>query len=614
MAAHLPANYTERVRGAVVGAAVGDALGWPQESRSNIVGGQKARAVPAKATFRSWDRNSGTQYARYQETVEAGEYSDDTQLLLAVARSCLAGQAWRRWLTNVELPTWLLYPRGAGRAVITAARAWADGHPPWVRVDDRNQRGADPVAAYFAAGANGAAMRAAPHAVVTVTKDTATMLTRVIADGIATHGHPRALVGAAVHALALRHTLLRQGVLEYGDLIETLMEDQSWQDADWLPNALPNEWVRTFETTTQHPVMTAWKTTVHETRELLQIAQRSLARAALANDEHTLEALGCNDRTRNGSGTITAVAAAYVATRAAARPLTGLLRTAFLPKADTDTLASMTASLLGAIHGTDWAASLAQSVQDGSYLQTIGTQLAEYALAYQPELGQQALFQPATSDPDLHVRTKNIDYFRDTAFSVERPPGKLPDGRHIGSHEYSQIEGTGRTSVSRLRLRTKDGQSFVIDKVTKLPAEEAYEARISPIRIRAKTADKTQSAREKRTALNILKVTLRVSSLGRSVEFYRDILGLSLENTTLESANFANGLTLTALSWSPSAIRRDYDTKNVLVTIHIQDLHNVASRVRASNLGQILDDDARDGRGQLLVRDPDGHDLRLLPT
>ena len=197
-------------------------------------------------------------------------------------------------------------------------------------------------------------MRVAPHAAVTVTKDTAALLARVVTDGITTHGHPRALVGAAVHALALRHALLRQGVLEYGDLIETLMEDRSWQEADWLPDVLPNEWVRAFEATTQQPVMTAWKTTVHETRELLNIAQRSLARAALANDEQTLEALGCYDKTRNGSGTITAVAAAYVATRAAARPLTGLLRTAFLPRADTDTLASMTASLLGAIHGIDW--------------------------------------------------------------------------------------------------------------------------------------------------------------------------------------------------------------------------------------------------------------------
>lgn len=606
MATNLPANYAERVRGAIVSAAVGDALGWPQETRSNIVGGQKARAVPAKASFRSWDRNSGTQYARYQETVEAGEYSDDTQLLLAVARSCLAGEAWVRWLTRVELPTWLLYPRGAGRAVMAAARAWADGHPPWISGDSRSQRGGDPVAAYFKAGANGVAMRAAPHVAVTVTKDTAVTLARVVTDGITTHGHPRALVGAVVHALALRHALLRQGVLEYGDLIETLIEDRSWQDADWLSNALPSEWTRAFETTTHQPVMTGWKTAVHETRELLQIAQRSLARAALANDEQTLEALGCYDKTRNGSGTVTAVAAAYVATRAAARPLTGLLRTAFLPRADTDTLASMTASLLGAIHGIDWIHQLAQTVQDGPYLHTIGMQLAECLATPQPEPGQQPLFSPATSEPNLQVRTKHLEHFRDVSFSAERPPDVFPDGRRISSHQYSQIAGTGRTTVRRLRLRTVDGQSFIIDKVTKLP--EAQEAVSVP---RPRT--KTQSEMERRFEQSVIKVTFRVSSLDRSLQLYHDILGLTLENKTSDSANFANGLTLTAKSRSHAESRSDSEARNVLVTIFVQDFHNTADRVRSSNLAQILGGDDRDGREQLRIRDPDGHDLRLLP-
>ena len=606
MATELPANYAERVRGAIVSAAVGDALGWPQETRSNIVGGQKARAVPAKASFRSWDRNSGTQYARYQETVEAGEYSDDTQLLLAVARSCLAGETWPRWLTRVELPTWLLYPRGAGRAVTVAARAWADGHPPWISSHSRSQRGSDPVAGYFKAGANGVAMRVAPHVAVTVTKDTATLLARVVTDGITTHGHPRALVGAVVHALALRHALLRQGVLEYGDLIETLVEDRSWQDADWLPDALPREWIRTFEATTHQPVMTGWKTTVHETRELLNIAQRSLERAALANDEQTLEALGCYDKTRNGSGTITAVAAAYVATRAAARPLTGLLRTAFLPRADTDTLASMTASLLGAIHGVDWIHQLAQTVQDGAYLHAIGMQLAECLATPQPAQGQQALFSPATSEPNLHVRIKHLEHFRDVSFSTERPPDTFPDGRRIVSHEYSQIAGSGRTTVRRLRVRTADGQSFIVDKVTKQPDER------ESISIPGPTAE-TQSEMERRLTQSVLKVTLRVSSLDRSLQFYRDTLGLTLESRTPDSANFANGLTLAVKSHNPGESGPDSEARNVLVTIFVQDFHNTVDRVRSSNLAHIVGGDDREGREQLRIRDLDGYDLRLLP-
>ena len=245
------------------------------------------------------------------------------------------GEAWPRWFARVELPTWLLYPRGAGRAVIAAARAWADGHPPWIPDHRRSQRGGNPVTDYFRAGANGVAMRVAPHAVVTVTGDTATLLTRVVTDGI-TSTRTSACPGRRCRACAGIATRPSPAKVSWNtaNLVETLMEDRSWQDADWLPDTLPNEWVRTFEATTHQPIMTAWKATVLETRELLQIALRSLARAALANDEQTLGALGCYDKARNGSGTITAVAAAYVATRAAARPLTGLLRTAFLPKAE----------------------------------------------------------------------------------------------------------------------------------------------------------------------------------------------------------------------------------------------------------------------------------------
>jgi ADP-ribosylglycohydrolase/catechol 2,3-dioxygenase-like lactoylglutathione lyase family enzyme len=614
MDTRLPSNYPERVCGAIVSAAVGDALGWPQEARSNIVGGQKARDVPAHARFRAWDRNSGTQYARYQETVESGEYSDDTQLLLAVARSCLTGDRWLTSLTRVELPTWTLYPRGAGRAVIAAARSWADGHPPWVTSTSPNRRGADPIAAYFNAGANGAAMRAAPHAVISADADTATLLTRVITDAITTHGHPRALVGAAVHALALRYALLRQGVLEYGDLIEMLLGDLSWQNAAWLPKALPDDWSKVFEATTFHPVMAVWQTTVRETIELLQIAQRSLARAALANDEQTLEALGCYDRTRNGSGTITAVAAAYIATRTAARPVTGLLRTAFLPKGDTDTLASMTASLLGAIHGTEWLGPLASAVQDATYLQAIGTQLASVLSGSGQDAHQQTLFDGMISRSAPRVRARNIGNFRDAAFSGNRMPRQFPDGRRIENYQRFEIAASGKASVKRLRLHMEDGQTLVLDKVTK-SASEASKPGAEDINLPTRNHNHYMpDLKTERWMDSVVQVTLRVSDLERSLRFYRDVLNLPVERIFNESVNFVNGLTLTELSQSGVHDWAGRDVRDVLITIKVQDFYNVVGRMRSSKLGVIIGDDGRDDRQQLRVRDPDGHDLKILAS
>ncbi|MDQ2874094.1 MAG: ADP-ribosylglycohydrolase family protein [Actinomycetota bacterium] len=609
MTTDAPPNYAERVRGSIISAAVGDALGWPQEARSNIVGGEKARAVTPVPRFRSWDRNSGGQFARYQETVQAGEYSDDTQLLLAVARSCLAGQSWLPTLTRVELPAWTLYPRGAGRAVISAARSWAHGHPPWTEGSGRSTRNTDPVAAYFGAGANGVAMRIAPHVAATIGDDVQTMLSRVIADGIATHGHFRALVGAAVHALALRHALRQRGVLEYGDLIEALLDDRSWQVPDWLSGVLPDSWLSAYARKAPRPVGIAWLDTVQETRELLAIAQGSLARAALANDEQTLEALGCYDRTRNGSGTITAVAAAYIAARSAARPMTGLLRAAFLPKADTDTLASMAASLLGAIHGAEWLGPLASAVQDASHIEALGNKLASLGLSSHPA-GQVAFqFEGSRADPSPGVSSRDTEYFRRAAFPGPKPPDAFVDGRRIVSHKRLDIPAAGRTEVERLWLHLEDGQTIALDNITRRPADDPRpetERRKSP----------AQTGHDERARNDIpgpsqgsVQVTLQVHNLDDSLRFYRDILGLPVHHFSANFIRFANGITLTLVPEEYLGAR-DAGARNILVTVSIGDVTSAARRVRSSKLGIVLSDNAEES--QIRVRDPDGHQLRLV--
>jgi ADP-ribosylglycohydrolase len=92
-----------------------------------------------------------------------------------------------------------------------------------------------------------------------------------------------------------------------------------------------------------------WTDTAGEMGSRLEAAFDGLTRGALVNDEETLRAIGCFGK-EGGSGTVSAVAAIYVSARTATRPISGLLRTAFLRNADTDTIASMTGSLLGAIH------------------------------------------------------------------------------------------------------------------------------------------------------------------------------------------------------------------------------------------------------------------------
>jgi len=599
----LPGNFAERVRGMILGVAIGDALGWPQEQRSNIVGGDKARRVEPALQFRAWQRNSGSRFARYQETVEAGEYSDDTQLMLAVARSYLREQDhWLRWLCYVELPAWTLYQRGAGRAALSAARRWSEGYEPWQQpnVKGSARQTSDPVSAYFGAGANGVAMRIAPHVPVTAEDERpGELLHRVIADGIATHGHSRALVGAAVHALALRHALLQSGTLAYGDLIESLLDDQSWQRADLLERNAPRSWLVSYERTTGHEPKFDWTTTVAETKELLLVAHQSLAKGALANDEQTLDRLGCFDKRRNGAGTITAVGAAYLAARAAARPASGLLRSAFLLRADTDTLASMTASLLGAVHGTAWCQPLDTEVQDAQYLLSIADQLGTYKAR-----NSMPLFDlPAGVPPDKRVDVKDLEKFKERALHMQSPLTRFVDGRKIAHADNSRL-ATERNIVDRLRLRMTDAQTLVIDRLMRSDSSASSVAgQMTPERPHKAVTSQPDPA-------IIQQVRLAVRNLRRSIAFYRDVLGVHVELLGEDSAQVAHWLVLVQRTRSTDSVASN--GRHLLLTIGVERLAPVLERLRASEHGELLGTSEVDGLQQLRLRDPDGNDLLIV--
>ncbi len=607
-----PPDYGARVRGAIVAAAVGDALGWPQETRSNIVGGQKARNIRPEPQFRKWDRNSGGQYARYRETIEAGEYSDDTQLLIAVARSCFAGPDWLHWLTNVELPAWTLYQRGAGRAVIAAGRCWAQGHPPWISGQaSLNRRGVDQVAGYFNAGANGVAMRIAPHAIVSINESTSSLLRRVVADGITTHGHARALVGGVLHALAMRYALSLHGTLEYGDLLVALMDEQSWQAPDWLTGVLPANWLKSYMATTSRPIEAAWDETVTETIELLQIARKSLSRAALANDEETLGALGCYDKSRNGAGTVTAVAAAYIAARTAARPMTGLLRAAFLPRADTDTLASMTASLLGAIHGTGWLGLLADTVQDSPYLHELSLSLAE-ASSRRDLSHPSGLFAHAAVPAVRKPGSKELDRFRHQLFHTgQGAPEVFVDGRLIVELDRSPLRASGAVSVTRARLRTSDGQLLIIDNLSRTRPMATPSS--SPRSSTDIDIDTTQTSGQHPLA-DVTEIALRVANIRRSLHVYHDILKLPVGQERDGSVRLTPGLRLTELRERGSVPADGNHRGSVRITIRVEDFHGVVQRARSSTLVDVMGFDERPGFEQLRILDPDGYYLMVVPS
>ena len=445
-----PAMPVAKAEGAFLALAAGDALGWPQEMPRNLRG--RLANESAHVEFTKWTRRSGGRFQPYEEVIRPGDYSDDTQLTLAVARSRTKhGSEWWKALTRSELPLWMIYERGGGGATKRAAKAWARGVQPW-----KSSNGGS-VRRYFEAGGNGVAMRVLPHALFLAGKGkTADLMHDVILDGSATHGHPRALVGAAVYAHAAWSLARRNSTLRFGELLDTLIDEAPIWSEFPNSNGERGSWFKAADHATGGYEL-IWKQTVGEMRELLEKSRRGIQAGALADDHAALKDLGCFGPTK-GAGTISAAAVAYLAARHAAQPVQGILRAAFEKGADTDTLAAMTGGLMGCIAGVEWLPAPWLDVQDAGYLRSIARQIA-----MGPEAADQhhveRLANPGAILADL-VREGE----HEMAFGkfLQARATTLPNPRPLSKS----------ISVRAWCLQTTGGQTMYVTKVDKLPPEK----------------------------------------------------------------------------------------------------------------------------------------------
>ena len=506
------ATLLPRAEGALLAAAVGDALGWPQEDRGRRVRA-RADAEPA-LEFSPWRRREGGRYAAHEVEIGSGEYSDDTQLILALAHARRSGDEWwDRW-TTVELPFWLLYERGGGAATKRAARSWTRGKPPWL---DKSS------ARYFDAGGNGVAMRVLPHCVRGArSEDFSFVASAVVMDGIATHGHPIAHVGALAYAYALWLALRRERSLDYGELIaDTKASVGTWSG---LPEGLPSGWRESAERHVQNEYLRLWASTVEGMVELLTASEAAIGQGALSVDRETLVSLGAFDRMGGGAGTVTAAGALFLASRYASRPTQGIVAGAFSRGADTDTLASMTGGLLGALNGPDWLSGVATNVQDYGHLEATARELV--APSDRPV---------AEANPGAMRRFLR----RLTESDVGETVG-LPDGRAGVIARVSDLPTKTRNEIKSFVLTTDDGQTLYVTRrrrtsQSSFGSEKGIE--------RPSIPGTALTRRLPRVALAI-----ETANLEDSTRFYRDLIGLKPTRQTAEFVSFGGDIVLYAIT------------------------------------------------------------------
>lgn len=370
------------IAGSLIGTATADALGWVTEFVRGHEHLRDIYRVDKVTDYRSWHKTSGGRFYGYRDNIGAGEYSDDTQLTLAVARSLNSdGSLNAEHFAKVELPLWLDYSRGAGSTITHAANRLKSRRTRWNQ-NFFSYRHRGQQLESWESGANGAAMRVAPIALANP-NDPRCMEIAVWKCAIATHGHPRAILGAILYAEAVRRSLalgtgkplriLVEGLSEY---IAKRQVPNDEEILDWL-----NAWPKGRDVFTE-----TWAATKDE----VLVGLDQILAAKQGEGPSVMKRLGCFEPETKGSGVGTVLAALLIAMlmedsfeRAVVTAINQL-------GSDTDTIAGFVGGILGARLGyTEIPVRWAEQLQDYEYLMRVSLELM--ALAQRRGVGGKAL-------------------------------------------------------------------------------------------------------------------------------------------------------------------------------------------------------------------------------
>lgn len=394
----------------VLWSVYGDALGFITERRSrpNLPGQLPGHRVTSLAP---WTRRVGGRFGVNIE-LPIGCYSDDTQLRLATFRSIRGNGIFDvEVFSKVEIPVWPSYALGAGRGSSAAAESLRRQQIQWNWnfYDVKYSR-------YVDGGGNGAAMRIQPHVwCASQNRATRTILTDVVRNTITTHGHMRAIVGAAFHALCLRNVILAMKIPDPSAWLSILDELKVIPELIRSDEELGLFWVPHWESETGQTIEVAFHTALNELREDIVIAEQALGTSQSDLDpgssyRRLAEKIGCLRNDTVGSAPKTALLAAFLSYAFANRTHEGIVECVNLVGSDTDTIATMAGAIMGVV---------------------------------------------AESSPPEKVR--DYEYFEDVAEALS----KMSDGQDVTSHPYPDLI-FWKPPVSQIDVMGKLGGKWVL--------------------------------------------------------------------------------------------------------------------------------------------------------
>lgn len=344
-----------RTRNSMMWAAYGDALGFVSELVDRKGLERRTQGAPLDHLM-DWRHRIGGRLG-VNVLLPAGCWSDDTQLRMAVSRSISSRGFDVETFARIELPVWLSYALGGGRASKAAAKNLGKPRTLWY---------ANTFPDWTNAGGNGAAMRIQPH--VWASRDLKDdYMLDVITDSVCTHGHPRAIVGACFHAATLAHCLGTGSVPDSRTCIDIARGIDDYLRLIEDHRTLGTTWISLWQEATGKEFRNAWQST---SDELCVAINDSIERVDTAENIETAYAgivarLGLENPEQRGSGILTTVAAVALAATAS-KAHQGVVAAAKATGTDTDTIATMAGALLGAC---DEAGDPPEQPLDGTYLE-----------------------------------------------------------------------------------------------------------------------------------------------------------------------------------------------------------------------------------------------------
>ncbi|MFV0330495.1 MAG: ADP-ribosylglycohydrolase family protein [Dysgonomonas sp.] len=410
-------NKKQKYKGALKLSAIGDALGWITEfesSKESLNSKYKSAYIDQ---FYDWEKIVGGRFNGYIDRIKAGSYSDDTQLLLCVARSIETnGDLNNEYFSKEELINWLYYSRGAGRTIKNAAQKLERKSAKWNSNFFKYKIGEKTID-YRESGANGAAMRILPIVLANY-GNIEKIKKEVFANSIVTHGHPRAILGALLFAYSINQILSlspeefnpKEFIIQIGvDFIEKFNLPFLYEEYSFL------NWVKEWDKGANISFQKVYENTLEETQNLLRLLYKNID-AQITNQDF-LTQIGCTAKETKGSGILTVLAGLFFACRFSKSPIEGILEAVNYLGSDTDSIAAFTGSLLGALYGEKIIPNQWMNLQDFDYIDKISDKL--YAISNKSQIDEN--FDNNGNEEIFNI---NVDKFKEGDIVYFNPLGK----------------------------------------------------------------------------------------------------------------------------------------------------------------------------------------------